>query len=49
MVGVGLVGFVVARVLYEVGRDVVVFEVFDGVGGWVCTDFVDGFCLDRGF
>ncbi len=36
-------------VLQEAGRDVVVLEASDGVGGRVRTDVVDGHQLDRGF
>ena len=49
VIGAGLAGLVAARRLAEAGRDVVVLEASDGVGGRVRTDEVDGFLLDRGF
>jgi phytoene dehydrogenase-like protein len=49
VVGAGLAGLAAARTLHRVGRDVVVVEASDGVGGRVRTDVVDGFQLDRGF
>ena len=47
--GAGLAGLSAARVLHRGGRDVVVLEASDGVGGRVRTDDVAGFRLDRGF
>lgn len=49
VVGAGLAGLACARRLHEAGRDVLVLESSDGVGGRVRTDHVDGFQLDRGF
>jgi phytoene dehydrogenase-like protein len=49
VVGAGLAGLTCARRLHEAGREVVVLEASDGVGGRVRTDLVDGFRLDRGF
>jgi phytoene dehydrogenase-like protein len=49
VVGAGLAGLVAALRLAEAGRDVLVLEASDGVGGRVRTDEVDGFLLDRGF
>lgn len=49
VVGAGLAGLAAAGVMQRAGRDVIVLEASDGVGGRVRTDFVDGFRLDRGF
>ncbi len=49
VVGAGLAGLAAARRLSSAGRNVVVLEASDGIGGRVRTDEVDGFHLDRGF
>ncbi|MCU1536142.1 MAG: amine oxidase [Humibacillus sp.] len=49
VVGAGLAGLRCARRLVELGREVVVLEAGDEVGGRVRTDVVDGFRCDRGF
>ncbi|GAA1905645.1 NAD(P)/FAD-dependent oxidoreductase [Nocardioides lentus] len=49
VVGAGLAGLRCARALREAGRDVVVCEAADTVGGRVATDVVDGHLADRGF
>lgn len=49
VVGGGLAGLVAARTLVGAGREVVVLEASDAVGGRVRTDHVDGYLLDRGF
>lgn len=49
VVGAGLAGLAAATTLAEAGREVVVLEASDGVGGRVRTDVIDGFHLDRGF
>lgn len=49
VVGAGLAGLAAARALRLAGRDTLVLEASDGVGGRVRTDVVDGFLLDRGF
>ncbi|MFZ5849112.1 MAG: NAD(P)/FAD-dependent oxidoreductase [Actinomycetota bacterium] len=49
VVGAGLAGLTCARELVRAGRQVVVLERSDAVGGRVRTDVVDGFRCDRGF
>jgi phytoene dehydrogenase-like protein len=49
VIGAGLAGLACAKELARQGREVVIFEAADGVGGRVRTDVQDGFCLDRGF
>lgn len=49
VVGAGLAGLAAARTLHRGGREVLVLEASDGIGGRVRTDLVDGFLLDRGF
>lgn len=49
VVGAGLSGLAAARSVQRAGRDVVVVEASDGIGGRVRTDVVDGYRLDRGF
>ena len=49
VVGAGLAGLRAAQLLTAAGRDVVVLEAADDIGGRVRTDRVDGFTLDRGF
>ncbi len=49
VIGAGLAGLRCATRLAEAGRDVVVLEAEDAVGGRERTDVVDGFRLDRGF
>lgn len=49
VIGAGLAGLRCATRLAEAGRDVVVLEAEDAVGGRERTDIVDGFRLDRGF
>ncbi|TDL45426.1 NAD(P)/FAD-dependent oxidoreductase [Microbacterium oleivorans] len=49
IVGAGLAGLRAATLLARAGRDVVVVEAQDEVGGRQRTDRVDGFLLDRGF
>lgn len=49
IIGAGLAGLTCARALLAEGRQSVVLEASDDVGGRVRTDTVDGFLLDRGF
>lgn len=49
VVGAGLAGLRAAQLLAAAGREVVVLEAADDIGGRVRTDRVDGFTLDRGF
>ncbi len=49
VVGAGLAGLRCAGVLAEAGREVLVLEAADAVGGRIRTDRVDGFLVDRGF
>ncbi|MDN5767355.1 MAG: FAD-dependent oxidoreductase [Humibacillus sp.] len=49
VVGAGIAGLRCATRLLQLGRDVIVLEQDDAVGGRVRTDVVDGFRCDRGF
>lgn len=49
IIGAGLSGLSAGLRLHEAGREVLILEASDGVGGRVRTDRVDGFLLDRGF
>ena len=49
IVGAGISGLACARRLVEKGRDTLVVDSADAVGGRIRTDEVDGFLLDRGF
>lgn len=49
VVGAGLAGLRAAQLLTAAGREVVVLEAADDIGGRVRTDRVDGYTLDRGF
>lgn len=49
VIGAGLAGLAAATTLHRAGRQVLVLEASDGVGGRVRTDQVDGYLLDRGF
>lgn len=49
IVGGGLAGLCCARTLHAAGKEFVLIEASDRLGGRVATDEVDGFLLDRGF
>lgn len=49
VIGAGVSGLRCAGVLHEAGREVLLLEREDRVGGRVRTDRRDGFLLDRGF
>lgn len=49
IVGAGIAGLTCAVQLKQAGREILLLEASDGVGGRVRTDLVDGFRLDRGF
>ncbi|WP_107772027.1 NAD(P)/FAD-dependent oxidoreductase [Nocardioides sediminis] len=49
VVGAGLAGLRCALALQDAGREVLVLEAADAVGGRIRTDRVDGFLVDRGF
>lgn len=49
IIGAGMAGLTCAVHLQQAGRNVLLLEASDGVGGRVRTDVVDGFRLDRGF
>lgn len=49
IVGGGIAGLCCARELHERGREFVILESSDRVGGRIATDEVEGFLLDRGF
>lgn len=49
VVGAGMAGLAAAVTAQDKGKDVLLIEASDGVGGRVRTDHVDGYLLDRGF
>lgn len=49
VIGAGLTGLTAAIELARAGREVIVLERDDAVGGRVRTDVVDGYLIDRGF
>ena len=50
IIGAGLAGLTCAKVLHESGRQVLLLEAADQVGGRVRTDIhEEGYRLDRGF
>jgi phytoene dehydrogenase-like protein len=49
IIGGGIAGLSVANYLHRAGREVLILEATDRVGGRVRTDKIDGFILDHGF
>lgn len=49
VIGAGAAGLACAKTLTDAGRQVVVLEATDRVGGRIRTDVVEGFQLDHGF
>lgn len=49
VIGAGIAGLAAARHLSVAGRDVVVVEANDEVGGRMRTDVIDGITMDHGF
>lgn len=49
IIGAGIAGLTAAKILTAAGKNVLVIEAADAIGGRVRTDQVDGFLLDRGF
>jgi len=49
VIGAGLAGITAARDLESTGKNVLLIEASDDVGGRLRSDRIDGFILDRGF
>ena len=49
VVGAGIAGLTAAKILSQKGKEVLLIEKSDAVGGRVRTDHHQGFLLDRGF
>jgi phytoene dehydrogenase-like protein len=49
VIGAGIAGLTAAKILTAAGKNVLVIEAADAIGGRVRTDQVYGFLLDRGF
>jgi protoporphyrinogen oxidase len=48
IIGAGLAGLCCAKRLQEQRVPFLLLDASDAVGGRIRTDFVEGFCLDRG-
>lgn len=49
IVGGGIAGLQAANILHQSGRDFILFEKENALGGRVSSMLKDGFILDRGF
>jgi phytoene dehydrogenase-like protein len=49
IIGAGIAGLTVAKLLKKAGKKIILIEAADDVGGRVRTDEKDGFLIDRGF
>ena len=49
IIGAGIAGLTAAKILKAAGKNILIIEASDGVGGRVRSDYKDGYILDRGF